>query len=94
MIGIISAKDEKDAIVLANTTEFGLAGAVFTKNLEKGEQIALQDLQAGTCAVSTMVASNPRLPFGGIKQSAFGRELSLEGFREFVNIKTVIVASN
>jgi succinate-semialdehyde dehydrogenase / glutarate-semialdehyde dehydrogenase len=91
VICIIGAKDEEQALKLANTTEFGLAAAVFTRDLAKGERYARDRIEAGTCAVNTLVSSDPRLPFGGIKQSGYGRELSLEGMREFVNIKTVIV---
>ncbi len=91
VICIIEAKDENDAIRLANTTEFGLAGAVFTRDIVKGEALARKAIHAGTCSVNVSVKSNPRLPFGGIRQSGYGRELSLEGMREFVNIKTVIV---
>ena len=90
VISITRAKDETDAIRLANLTEFGLAGAVFTRDLIKGERIA-HAIQAGTCAVNAFVTSDPRLPFGGIKHSGYGRELSVEGMREFVNIKTVTV---
>lgn len=90
---IISAKDEADALVLANKTEFGLGAAIFTRDEAKGEQWARDHLQAGACAVNTLFSSDPRLPFGGIKQSGYGRELSLEGMREFVNIKTIIVSS-
>ena len=92
VICIIPAHDERHAISLANSTPFGLAGAIFTKDLEKGEEIARNEIFAGTCAVNVLVSSDPRLPFGGIKQSGFGRELSVEGMREFVNIKTVIVS--
>lgn len=93
VIGIITAEDEDHAICLANTTEFGLAGAIFTNDLVKGERLARDNIHAGTCAVNTLVASDPRLPFGGIKQSGYGRELSIEGMHEFVNIKTIIVSS-
>ncbi len=92
VICVTVADDEAHALRLANQTEFGLAAAVFTSDLKKGEHIAKKVLMAGGCAVNTHVASDPRLPFGGIKQSGYGRELSLEGMREFVNIKTVIVA--
>lgn len=92
VICITKAENEDDALRLANTTMFGLAGAVFTQDLEKGERIARDCIEAGSCAVNTYVASDPRLPFGGIKQSGYGRELSLEGMREFVNVKTIIVA--
>ncbi len=92
VICIIKAKDTEEAITLANATPFGLAGAIFTKNLELGEEIARYRIDAGTCAVNTLVASDPRLPFGGIKQSGYGRELAIEGIHEFVNIKTILVA--
>ncbi|WP_304068610.1 NAD-dependent succinate-semialdehyde dehydrogenase [Pedobacter glucosidilyticus] len=88
---MITAKNEEDAIKLANDTCFGLGGAIFTKDLAKGEQIAKEKLQAGSCFVNSLVKSDPRLPFGGINQSGYGRELSLIGMREFLNIKTVYI---
>jgi len=88
---IISAKDTEHAISIANDTSFGLGAAVFTKNNSVGEQIAREQLQAGCCFVNSMVKSDPRLPFGGINQSGYGRELSEFGIHEFVNIKTVYV---
>ncbi len=86
---IIAAKDEKDAIRIANDSEFGLGAAIFTKDIERGERIARTMIQTGTCYVNDFVKSDARLPFGGIKHSGFGRELSAVGIREFVNIKTV-----
>ncbi|MDA3844790.1 MAG: NAD-dependent succinate-semialdehyde dehydrogenase [Candidatus Kapabacteria bacterium] len=88
---IISAKDEAEAIAIANDTEFGLGAAVFTEDIERGKRIAREELHAGACFVNDFVRSDPRLPFGGIKQSGYGRELSLFGIREFVNIKSVAV---
>jgi len=88
---IIKAKDENDAIELANNSIFGLGAAIFTSDLQKGEMIAKTKLNAGNCFVNAFVRSDPRLPFGGIKQSGYGRELSIFGIREFVNIKTVVV---
>ena len=88
---IITARNEADAIRIANDSSFGLGSAVFTSDLEKGEKIAATQLQAGSCFVNAMVKSDPRLPFGGIKQSGYGRELGLFGTHEFVNIKTVYV---
>lgn len=88
---IIIAKNEDDAIRIANDSSFGLGAAVFTKDKEKGERIAATQLQAGACFVNAFVKSDPRLPFGGIKQSGYGRELGLFGIHEFVNIKTVYV---
>ena len=88
---VIKADDESDAIRLANATEFGLGAAVFTKDLDRGERIAREHLEAGACFVNGMVKSDPRLPFGGVKTSGYGRELSRHGILEFVNIKTVWV---
>ena len=88
---IVTAKDEDEAIHLANQSPFGLGAAVFTKDVARGERIATSALEAGSCFVNTFVRSDPRLPFGGIKQSGYGRELSAFGIREFVNVKTVYV---
>jgi len=90
VISMIRAQNEQDAIELANRSQYGLAAAVFTRDQEKGEQIALQ-INVGTCFVNAVVASDPRVPFGGIKQSGFGRELSREGILEFVNTKTIAI---
>lgn len=87
---IIEAKDEKDAIALANTSTFGLGAAVFSKDIARGERVARQ-LEAGSTFVNTFVASDPRLPFGGVKESGYGRELGTFGIKEFVNIKTVYI---
>ncbi len=89
---IIVAKDEADAIAIANDSCFGLGAAVFTSDTAKGERIAAEELEAGACFVNAFVKSDPRLPFGGIKESGYGRELSSYGIKEFVNIKTVYVA--
>lgn len=88
---VIRVKDEKEAIHVANDTVFGLGAAVFTKNVKRGEKIAETQLIAGCCFVNDFVKSDPRLPFGGIKESGFGRELSSHGIKEFVNVKTVAV---
>lgn len=90
---IISARNEADAIRIANDTAFGLGSAVFTRDIEKGERIARNELQAGASFVNSLVQSDPRLPFGGIKTSGFGRELGMLGIHEFVNIKTVSIRS-
>ncbi len=91
VIALINAKDEDDAIHIANDSEYGLAAAVFTENIQRGEEIAANKIHAGTCAVNDLVSSDPRLPFGGIKNSGFGRELGEEGIREFTNVKTVYI---
>jgi len=88
---IIAAKDEADAIRIANDTVFGLGAAVFTRHADRGRQIAEKGLNAGCCFVNDFVKSDPRLPFGGIGDSGYGRELSYLGIREFTNIKTVLV---
>ncbi len=88
---LIKVKDEEEAIQTANDTNFGLGAAVFSKNEERAEEIAANKLEAGCCFVNEFVKSDPRLPFGGIKQSGYGRELGLYGIREFVNTKTVYV---
>ncbi|HEY2943879.1 MAG TPA: NAD-dependent succinate-semialdehyde dehydrogenase [Vicinamibacteria bacterium] len=88
---IIAAKDEADAVRQANDSTFGLGAAVFTRDVKRGERIATEELEAGSCFVNALVKSDPRLPFGGIKESGYGRELSVFGIREFVNIKTVYV---
>lgn len=88
---IIEAQDEDDAIRIANDSVFGLGAAVFTRDVARGERIAREELQAGACFVNGFVRSDPRLPFGGVKESGYGRELSPLGIREFVNVKTVWV---
>lgn len=88
---IVPAADEEAAIQLANDSTFGLGAAVFTRDRKRGEHIAHQRLQAGSCTVNDFVRSDPRLPFGGIKDSGWGRELSEFGLLEFVNVKSVVV---
>lgn len=88
---IIEARDEADAVRLANDTIYGLGAGIFSKNRVRAEKIAATQLQAGNCFVNAFVHSDPRLPFGGVKQSGYGRELSIFGIREFVNIKTVFI---
>ena len=87
---IFYVKNEKEAITLANDTSYGLGACVIGKDINHAEEVARQ-LEAGNCFVNTAVKSDPRLPFGGIKNSGFGRELGVFGTREFVNVKTVYV---
>ena len=89
---IMPAESEAHAIKLANQTDYGLGSAVFTSDRRRGEQIVRQEVLAGSGFVNTFVRSDPRLPFGGVKQSGYGRELGVAGVREFVNVKTVYVA--
>lgn len=89
---IIPVADEEEAIAIAGDTEFGLGGAVFTTDLARGEAIARERIESGACFVNMMVRSDARLPFGGVKNSGYGRELSTFGIHEFVNIKSIVVA--
>lgn len=88
---IVPVDGEKEALRAANDSVFGLGAAVFTRDLVKGEAIAARELEAGCCFVNDFVRSDPRLPFGGIKESGYGRELAHYGIKEFVNIKTVYI---
>ena len=88
---IISAEDTTEAIEIANDTAFGLGASVYTGDAQRGEQIAAELLDAGGCFVNGIVKSDPRLPFGGTKESGYGRELSPIGILEFTNAKTVWV---
>lgn len=88
---IIEAADVEDAIQLANQSAYGLGSAVFSRDVDRAKSVALR-LEAGGCFINDFVKSDPRLPFGGIKRSGYGRELSVLGIREFVNIKTISVS--
>jgi succinate-semialdehyde dehydrogenase/glutarate-semialdehyde dehydrogenase len=88
---IIAAEDEADAIRIANASEFGLGSGVLTGDLDRGRRIAAEHLEAGLSFVNENVRSDPRAPFGGVKNSGYGRECSAYGIKEFVNIKTVHV---
>ena len=88
---VIRAKDESDAIAIANASAYGLGASLWTRDRERGERLA-GALEVGSVFVNALVKSDPRLPFGGVKRSGYGRELSEYGLREFVNVKTVWVA--
>jgi succinate-semialdehyde dehydrogenase/glutarate-semialdehyde dehydrogenase len=90
---IIRAKDEQDAVRIANDSPFGLGAAVFTRDPDRGERVA-RALEAGSTFINGPVVSDPRLPFGGIKESGYGRELGSYGIKEFVNAKTVYVSTS
>ena len=89
---IIEADDERHAVALANQSVFGLGAAVFTRDKARADRLA-RELEAGCVFVNALVKSDPRLPFGGVKQSGYGRELSWFGIQEFVNIKTIFHAA-
>jgi succinate-semialdehyde dehydrogenase / glutarate-semialdehyde dehydrogenase len=87
------ADDAEAAIGLANRTHYGLGAAIFTRDIERAKDIAATRIEAGSCFVNDFVRSDPRLPFGGIKESGYGRELGALGIKEFVNAKTVYVGN-
>jgi len=89
---LVRVRSEAEAVAMANQSKFGLGAGVFTRDITRGRFIANHLLQAGSCVVNDFVKSDPRLPFGGIKASGFGRELSHFGLREFTNIKSVVVS--
>jgi len=89
---IIPVRDEEEAIKVANDSRFGLGAAVFTRDTAKGERIAANEIESGCCFINALVKSDPRLPFGGVKESGYGRELSHYGIKEFANIKTVYLS--
>jgi succinate-semialdehyde dehydrogenase / glutarate-semialdehyde dehydrogenase len=88
---VIRAKDEGDAVRLANDSVFGLGASLWTQDRARAQRLAAE-IEAGAIFVNGIVKSDPRLPFGGIKRSGYGRELSEYGIREFVNIKSVWIA--
>jgi succinate-semialdehyde dehydrogenase/glutarate-semialdehyde dehydrogenase len=87
---IFAVKDEEEMVELANSTEFGLGATIWSKDVEKAQQLARR-MESGFVGINKLVKSDPRLPFGGTKKSGVGRELSHYGVREFTNVKTVIV---
>jgi succinate-semialdehyde dehydrogenase/glutarate-semialdehyde dehydrogenase len=87
---VIIAKDTTEAVSLANLTKFGLGVSLFTRDLKKAQEM-VRDFNDGAVFINELVKSDPRLPFGGTKRSGFGRELAIQGIREFVNVKTVYI---
>jgi succinate-semialdehyde dehydrogenase/glutarate-semialdehyde dehydrogenase len=85
---VIRARDAEDAVRLANDTEYGLGAAIWSQDIPRAKELA-RHVEAGNVFINGMVASDPRLPFGGVKRSGYGRELGQYGIREFVNIQTV-----
>lgn len=88
---ILKARDAREAIKIANDTTFGLGAAIFSTDIERARTLAEDQLESGCCFINEYVRSDPRLPFGGIKESGIGRELALYGLLEFVNIKTIYI---
>ena len=93
LAAVISARNEDEAVALANQTRFGLGATVWTQDLKAAERIA-RNLDSGSVLVNALMRSDVRLPFGGIKKSGYGRELSEFGIKEFVNVKTISIANN
>jgi succinate-semialdehyde dehydrogenase/glutarate-semialdehyde dehydrogenase len=87
---IIVAKDENEAVQLANKNRYGLGASVWTKDLERGERIG-REIESGAVFINSLMRSDVRLPFGGIKKSGYGKELSKYGMHEFVNVKTIFI---
>jgi succinate-semialdehyde dehydrogenase/glutarate-semialdehyde dehydrogenase len=90
---IIAAEDEAHALALANDSRYGLGGAIFSKDIARAEALARDVLEAGSCFVNESVHSHVALPFGGVKESGYGRELGMFGMREFLVPKTVWVGT-
>src|SRR5690606_28031838 len=88
---VIVARDENHALQIANDSCFGLGACLISSDVEKAEQFAAKHLEAGACFVNMQVHSDARFPFGGIKESGYGRELGEEGMKEFCNIKTIFI---
>ena len=91
VVTVVRAKDEKHAVRLANATSYGLGAAIFSRDSQRAERLARHELNAGLCVINGLVRSDPRWPFGGTKDSGYGRELTRYGAQEFVNLKTIVV---
>ncbi len=87
---MIVAKDTDEAVELSNNSNFGLGVSLFTNDLEKAQNL-IPRFEDGAVFINALVKSDPRLPFGGTKRSGYGRELAMQGIREFVNVKTVYI---
>jgi succinate-semialdehyde dehydrogenase/glutarate-semialdehyde dehydrogenase len=91
VVSLFKVKNLNEALDIANSSIYGLAGGIFSKDIDKAKEIAIKHFDSGACFINDFAKSDPRLPFGGIKQSGYGRELSPIGIKEFVNIKTICV---
>ncbi|WP_413574537.1 aldehyde dehydrogenase family protein [Bdellovibrio sp. HCB290] len=90
---VFVAKDAQEAMEIANSAPFGLGGGIFTRDIQKGKEFIEKEMEAGFVVVNDFVKSDPRVPFGGVKESGYGRELGHFGIMEFVNVKTVGVGA-
>jgi acyl-CoA reductase-like NAD-dependent aldehyde dehydrogenase len=88
LAAVYRVRDDDEAVQVANSSRFGLGSSVFTRDYERGQRLARR-IESGLVFINNLVASDPRLPFGGVKDSGYGRELSTYGIREFVNVKTL-----
>jgi succinate-semialdehyde dehydrogenase/glutarate-semialdehyde dehydrogenase len=91
LAAVITARTEEEAVELANASRYGLGASIWTKDIERGERLA-REVESGSVFINALMKSDQRLPFGGIKKSGYGRELSEAGIKEFVNVKTISVA--
>ena len=92
VISITESRNDEEAIELANQSQFGLGSGIFTKDIDLARKIARNEIHAGMCFINSCVASHPALPFGGVKQSGYGRECSKEALHELANAKTIVIA--
>ena len=90
VLSLVHANNDEHAIELASETRFGLGAAIFSANVAKAQRIAIEDIEAGCVAINDFVRSDPRVPFGGIKDSGYGRELGKLGIHEFINSKSIV----
>ena len=86
---VIKYQDINEAIEIANSVDFGLGGGIFSQDEDRAYQLAVNEIDSGACFINDFVKSHPKLPFGGVKKSGYGRELSREGLKLFLNIKTI-----
>jgi succinate-semialdehyde dehydrogenase/glutarate-semialdehyde dehydrogenase len=92
LAAVVRVASDDEAVRMANKTRYGLGASVWTRDVERGERLA-QRINAGAVFVNALVKSSPQLPFGGIKKSGYGRELSHYGMKEFMNAKTIVVGA-